>query len=81
VRFSKLHLEHPDKDVNFFGPVKALPQLQGLPVVLLIQSKQLRGQVHHGRAIFLHVSTQQSLYTSLHTHGFLSKGGKNRMGV
>jgi hypothetical protein len=25
VRFSKLHLEHPDEDVDFFGPVKALP--------------------------------------------------------
>jgi hypothetical protein len=25
VRFSKLHLEHPDEDLGFIDPVKALP--------------------------------------------------------
>jgi hypothetical protein len=45
--------------------MKTLPQLRGPLVVLLIQSKQVRGQVHHSRAVFLHVPTQQSLYESL----------------
>jgi hypothetical protein len=45
VRFS--NLEHPNEDLGFVGPVKALLQLRGMLVILLIQSKQVHGQVHH----------------------------------
>ena len=55
MRFGELHLEHPSEDLGFFGVLEARPQLQGLPVILLIQSKQVRGQVHHGRTIFLRI--------------------------
>ncbi|XP_066351390.1 uncharacterized protein [Miscanthus floridulus] len=40
MRFSELHLEHPIEDLGFLGTPKAHPQLQGLTVVLLIQSEQ-----------------------------------------
>ena len=39
MRFGKLHLEHPREDLEFLGSPEALPQLQGLLVILLIQSK------------------------------------------
>ena len=55
VRLSELHFEHPREDLGFLGPPKALPQLRGLSVVLLIQSKQVRGQVHHGWTVFLRI--------------------------
>ena len=35
-----------------------------MPVILLIQSKQVRGQVHHGRTIFLRLPPLQSLHAS-----------------
>ena len=36
MRFGELHLEHPVEDLGFLGAPKARPQLQGLPVILLI---------------------------------------------
>jgi len=64
MRFSKLHLEHPGEDLSFLGSPEALPQLRGLPVILLIQSKQVRGQVHHGWTIFLRILPLQRLHAS-----------------
>ena len=64
MRFSKLHLEHPGEDLSFLGSPEALPQLRGLPVILLIQSKQVRGQVHHGRTVLLRIPPLQSLHAS-----------------
>jgi hypothetical protein len=43
MRFGKLHLEHLGEDLGFLGSPKTLPQLRGMPVILLIQSKQVRG--------------------------------------
>ena len=65
MRFGELHLEHPVEDLSFLGVPKARPQLQGLTVVLLIQSEQVRGQVHHGGTVFLRIPPLQSLYASL----------------
>ena len=62
--FDKLHLEHSGEDLGFLHPPKVDPQFQGLPVILLIQSKQVRGQVHHGRTIFLRLLPLQSLHAS-----------------
>ena len=64
MRFGKLHLEHPGEDLGFLGSMEIAPQFQGLPVILLIQSKQIRGQVHHGGAIFLRISPLQGLHAS-----------------
>ena len=64
MRFGELHLEHPIEDQGFLGAPEARPQLQGLTVVLLIQSEQVRGQVHHGRTIFLCISPLQVLHVS-----------------
>ena len=36
MRFGELHLEHPIEDLGFLGASKARPQLQGLPIILLI---------------------------------------------
>jgi hypothetical protein len=55
MSFSKLHFEHPGEDLGFLSTVETLPQLRGLSVVLLIQGQQVRGQVHHGRVVLLHV--------------------------
>jgi hypothetical protein len=41
--FGKLHFEHPREDLGFLSSAEALPQLYGLLVILLIQSKQVRG--------------------------------------
>jgi hypothetical protein len=62
--FSKLHFKHPGKDLGFLSSAEALPQLRGLPVILLIQGKQVRGQVHHGQVVLLHVLAQQGLHAS-----------------
>ena len=56
MRFGKLHLEHPGEHLGFLDSLEALPQLRGLLVILLIQSKKVHGQVHHGRTIFLRIS-------------------------
>ena len=64
MRFGKLHLEHPVEDLSFLGPPEADPQFQGLPVILLIQSNQVRGQVHHGGTVLLRVPPLQSLHAS-----------------
>ena len=55
MRFGKLHLEHRGEDLGFLGSTEALPQLRGLLVKLLIPSKQVRGQVHHGWTVFLRI--------------------------
>jgi hypothetical protein len=34
--FSKLHFKYPREDLGFLNSVEALPQLRGLPIVLLI---------------------------------------------
>ena len=39
MRFGELHLEHPGEDLGFLRSTEADPQFQGLPVILLIQSK------------------------------------------
>ena len=62
MRFSELHLEHPVEDLIFLGTLKARPQLQGLTVILLIQSEQVCGQVHHGGTVLLHIPSLQSLH-------------------
>jgi len=74
VRLSELHFEHPREDLGFLGSSEALPQLRGLPIILLIQSKQVRGQVHHDWTIFLRIPPLQSL----HAHRFFifSVGGQ-----
>ena len=64
VRLSELHFEHPRKDLDFLSSAEALPQLLGLPVVLLIQSNQIPGQIYHGWAVFLRVPHLQSLHAS-----------------
>jgi hypothetical protein len=62
--FSKLHFEHPREDLGFLSTAETHPQLQGLSVVLLIQGKQVRAQVHHSQVVLLHVLTQQGLHAS-----------------
>ena len=62
MRFGKLHLEHLVEDLGFPGAPKARPQFQGLTIVLLIQSEQVRGHVHHGGTVLLHNSSLQSLH-------------------
>ena len=62
--FGELHLEHLGEDLGFLGSPEADPQFQGMPIVLLIQSKQVRGQVHHGRTILLCILPLQSLHAS-----------------
>jgi hypothetical protein len=64
VGFSKLHFEHPGEDLGFLSSAEALPQLRGLSVIMLVQSKQVRGQIHHSRVVFVHVLTQQSLHAN-----------------
>ena len=64
MRFGELHLEHPVEDLGFLGSMEAAPQFQGLPIILLIQSKQVRGQVHHGWIVFLRILPLQGLHAS-----------------
>ena len=64
MHFGELHLEHPGEALGFLGSTEAGPQFQGLPIILLIQSKQIRGQVHRGRTIFLRIPPLQSLHAS-----------------
>ena len=64
MRFDELHLEHPGEDLGFPSAPKARPQFQGLMVILLIQSEQVRGQVHHGGTILLRIPPLQSLHAS-----------------
>ena len=85
MRFDKLHLEHPGEDLGLLGSAEALPQLRGLPVILLIQSKQVRGQVHHGGTAFLRVPPLQSLhasppYPSILVHEWKEPHGVRAMG-
>ena len=62
--FGKLHLEHLGEDLGFLGSPEALPQLRGLLVILIIQSKQVRGHVHYGSTLFLRIPPLQSLHAS-----------------
>jgi hypothetical protein len=57
VGFCKLHIQHMGEGLSFFGSVKTAPQLRSLLVILLIQDKQVRGQVHHGWVVLLHIPT------------------------
>jgi len=64
MRLGELHLEDSGEDLSFLRPPEADPQFQGLPVILLIQGKKVRGQMHHGRTILLRIPPLQSLHAS-----------------
>ena len=48
MRFDELHVELPGVDLGFLGSVDALPQLEGLHVVLFVKGQQVGGRELHG---------------------------------